>query len=165
MSAAIEILPISEQGEQSVPLSGVCAYFFLCRPVRRPASSFLCRRPKTGRDDRACGRFLFEDRSRYPYRREPGLLRDGGRLRQHAAAWTFRDAESHAATLAHELTHWTRHPSRLNREFGRKKRAMKAMRWKSSSPSWDRRFSVPTSASPPISARITQATSNPSSRS
>lgn len=34
---------------------------------------------------------------------------------------TFRDAESHAATLAHELTHWTRHPSRLNREFGRKK--------------------------------------------
>ena len=33
----------------------------------------------------------------------------------------FRDTESHAATLAHELTHWTRHPSRLNREFGRKK--------------------------------------------
>jgi len=34
---------------------------------------------------------------------------------------TFRDAESHAATLAHELTHWTRHPSRLCREFGRKR--------------------------------------------
>lgn len=34
---------------------------------------------------------------------------------------TFCDAESHAATLAHELTHWTRHPSRLNREFGRKR--------------------------------------------
>jgi antirestriction protein ArdC len=34
---------------------------------------------------------------------------------------TFRDAESHAATLAHELTHWTRHPLRLNREFGRKR--------------------------------------------
>ena len=33
---------------------------------------------------------------------------------------TFRDAESHAATLAHELTHWTRHPSRLNRDLGRK---------------------------------------------
>ena len=33
---------------------------------------------------------------------------------------TFRDAESHAATLAHELTHWTRHPSRLDRDFGRK---------------------------------------------
>ncbi len=34
---------------------------------------------------------------------------------------TFRDTESHAATFAHELTHWTRHPSRLNRDFGRKR--------------------------------------------
>lgn len=35
---------------------------------------------------------------------------------------TFRDAESHAATIIHELTHWTRHPSRLNRDdFGRKR--------------------------------------------
>lgn len=34
---------------------------------------------------------------------------------------TFRDAESHAATLAHELTHWTRHASRLNRDLGRKR--------------------------------------------
>jgi len=33
----------------------------------------------------------------------------------------FRDAESYAAVLAHEVTHWTRHPSRLAREFGRKK--------------------------------------------
>ena len=33
---------------------------------------------------------------------------------------TFRDAESYYATLAHECTHWTRHESRLNRDFGRK---------------------------------------------
>ncbi|HEY0833852.1 MAG TPA: zincin-like metallopeptidase domain-containing protein [Azospirillum sp.] len=33
----------------------------------------------------------------------------------------FRDAESHAATLAHELVHWTRHPSRLDRDLGRKR--------------------------------------------
>jgi antirestriction protein ArdC len=33
----------------------------------------------------------------------------------------FRDAESQAATLAHELTHWTRHPSRLDRDLGRKR--------------------------------------------
>jgi antirestriction protein ArdC len=30
----------------------------------------------------------------------------------------FRDAESYAATTAHELTHWTAHPNRLNRDFG-----------------------------------------------
>ena len=32
----------------------------------------------------------------------------------------FRDAESYYATLAHEVVHWTRHPLRLNRDFGRK---------------------------------------------
>ena len=34
---------------------------------------------------------------------------------------SFRDAESFYATLAHEATHWTRHPSRLDRDFGRKR--------------------------------------------
>jgi antirestriction protein ArdC len=33
----------------------------------------------------------------------------------------FRDAESYYATLAHEATHWTKHPARLDREFGRKR--------------------------------------------
>ena len=34
---------------------------------------------------------------------------------------TFEDAERHAATLAHELIHWTKHPSRLARDMGRVK--------------------------------------------
>lgn len=34
---------------------------------------------------------------------------------------TFEDSVSYYATLTHELTHWTRHPSRLDREFGRKR--------------------------------------------
>jgi antirestriction protein ArdC len=34
---------------------------------------------------------------------------------------TFRDAESYAATLAHELTHWTKHDRRLARDMGRVK--------------------------------------------
>lgn len=33
----------------------------------------------------------------------------------------FRDAESYYATLGHETVHWTRHPSRLDRSFGRKR--------------------------------------------
>jgi len=33
---------------------------------------------------------------------------------------SFRDAESFYATIAHESTHWTKHPSRLERDFGRK---------------------------------------------
>ena len=34
---------------------------------------------------------------------------------------TFRDGETHAATMAHELCHWTRHPKRLDRDLGRKR--------------------------------------------
>jgi len=34
---------------------------------------------------------------------------------------TFCTVESFYATLAHETTHWTRHPSRLDRDFGRKR--------------------------------------------
>jgi antirestriction protein ArdC len=33
----------------------------------------------------------------------------------------FRDVPSYYATLIHELTHWTRHKTRLDREFGRKR--------------------------------------------
>ncbi len=32
----------------------------------------------------------------------------------------FCDAESYYSTLAHEMTHWTKHPARLARDFGRK---------------------------------------------
>ncbi len=33
----------------------------------------------------------------------------------------FRDAESYYGTLIHELTHWTNHPARLDRDLGRKR--------------------------------------------
>jgi antirestriction protein ArdC len=33
----------------------------------------------------------------------------------------FVDAEAYYATLAHECAHWTRHPQRLDRDFGRKR--------------------------------------------
>ncbi|HKT54400.1 MAG TPA: zincin-like metallopeptidase domain-containing protein [Caulobacteraceae bacterium] len=33
----------------------------------------------------------------------------------------FCDPEAYYATLAHECTHWTRHPSRLDRDFGRQR--------------------------------------------
>lgn len=34
---------------------------------------------------------------------------------------TFRDREGYYATLLHELTHWTKHKDRLDRDFGKKK--------------------------------------------
>jgi antirestriction protein ArdC len=34
---------------------------------------------------------------------------------------SFRDAGAYYGTLAHEMVHWTRHPKRLARDFGRKR--------------------------------------------
>ncbi len=39
---------------------------------------------------------------------------------QMPAIEAFRDAESFYATLAHESAHWTKHSTRLDRDFGRK---------------------------------------------
>jgi antirestriction protein ArdC len=40
---------------------------------------------------------------------------------QMPAFEAFREPQAYYATLAHELTHWTKHPKRLDRDFGRKK--------------------------------------------
>ena len=67
----------------------------------------------------------------------------------------FRDSESYYATLAHEMTHWTRHPSRLNRDLAASALAMRAMPAKS----WGLRSVLPSSVqnweSRPKCARIT----------
>ena len=44
---------------------------------------------------------------------------DGDRI-QMPPIEAFRDAGSFYSTLAHESAHWTKHPSRLDRDFGRK---------------------------------------------
>jgi len=70
------------------------------------------------------------DRAEIFFRRTGADIRHGGSMAYYApdadriqmpAFDSFRDAESYYATLAHEVTHWTRHPSRLAREFGRQR--------------------------------------------
>jgi antirestriction protein ArdC len=57
-------------------------------------------------------------------------IRHGGNMAYYSAASdhvqmppfeSFRDAESYYATLAHGMTHWTKHVKRLERDFGRKR--------------------------------------------
>jgi antirestriction protein ArdC len=50
---------------------------------------------------------------------------EGGNFVQMPELQTFRDAESYYAIAAHEVTHWTRHPMRLERDFGCKRRGDK----------------------------------------
>jgi len=47
---------------------------------------------------------------------------------------TFRDAESYAATKAHELTHWTKHDKRLARRYGPRQMGDEGYAARSSSP-------------------------------
>jgi antirestriction protein ArdC len=54
------------------------------------------------------------------YRGDRAFYSNDGDYIQMPVMEAFRDAESFYATLAHESTHWTKHPSRLDRSFGRK---------------------------------------------
>ncbi|WP_260739588.1 ArdC family protein [Tunturiibacter lichenicola] len=54
------------------------------------------------------------------YRGDRAFYSNDGDYIQMPTIEAFRDAESFYATLAHEETHWTKHPKRLDRNFGRK---------------------------------------------
>ena len=54
------------------------------------------------------------------YRGDRAFYSNDGDFIQMPVIEAFRDAESFYATLAHESAHWTKHPSRLDRDFGRK---------------------------------------------
>jgi antirestriction protein ArdC len=69
----------------------------------------------------------------------------------------FRDAESYAATKAHELTHWTSHPQRLSRDLGGKCFGDATLA-KSSWPSSALRSCARTSESPSSRAKTTRPT-------
>jgi antirestriction protein ArdC len=54
------------------------------------------------------------------YRGDRAFYSNDGDYIQMPTIEAFRDTESFYATLAHEETHWTKHPKRLDRNFGRK---------------------------------------------
>jgi antirestriction protein ArdC len=54
------------------------------------------------------------------YRGTQAFYSNDGDYIQMPVVEAFRDTESFYATLAHESAHWTKHPSRLDRSFGRK---------------------------------------------
>jgi len=54
------------------------------------------------------------------YRGDRAFYSNDGDYIQMPVIEAFRDAESFYATLSHEAAHWTKHPARLDRSFGRK---------------------------------------------
>ena len=55
--------------------------------------------------------------NRHPSRRQPRLLRAGRGDIRLPPFETFKDKESYYATALHELTDWTKHERRLERDF------------------------------------------------
>ena len=106
--------------------------------------------------------FFAATRADIRYRGDRAFYSCDGDYIQMPVIEAFRDAESFYATLAHESTHWTRHASRLERDFGRKHLGRRGLcprgtRW----PSWAPRSCAPIWTSrrkcgtitPPISPR------------
>lgn len=71
--------------------------------------------------DEACERFLANTGAVIRHGGSRAFYRITDDFVQMPDMQTFRDAESYYATAAHEITHWTRHPSRLDRDFGQKR--------------------------------------------
>lgn len=71
----------------------------------------------------------------------------------------FHRAESYYATLAHELTHWTRHPSRLDRDMGKKAWGDAGLPWRNWSRNWAPRSCARTWALRQKSGKIMPPTS------
>jgi len=65
--------------------------------------------------------FFGSTRADIRYRGGEAYYAQGADYIQMPPIEAFTNAESFYATLAHESVHWTKHPSRLERDFGRKK--------------------------------------------
>lgn len=82
-----------------------------------PAAEAINLDDRIGRIDaffRACGADIRHGGGSAYYAPGPDLV-------QMPAFACFRGADDYYATLAHEMTHWTRHPSRLDRDLGRRR--------------------------------------------
>jgi antirestriction protein ArdC len=63
--------------------------------------------------------YFAETKADIQYRGNQAFYSSLGDYIQMPPIVAFRDAESFYATLGHECIHWTRHPTRLDRDFGR----------------------------------------------
>jgi antirestriction protein ArdC len=109
--------------EREIPFLKAYTVFNVAQIEGLPAHYYAQAEPKTEKLE------LIEDAERF-FAATGAVIRHGGDKAYYAPALdviqlpvpeAFRDAESYAATKAHELTHWTKHPSRLNRDFGGKR--------------------------------------------
>jgi antirestriction protein ArdC len=113
-----------EEIEQEIPFLKTYTVFCADQCEGLPQHFYQLAEPPKDKLERmeAVDRFVAHTKAEIRYGGNQAYYTLAGDRIQMPPFETFRDAESHAATLIHELTHWTQHPSRLNREnFGRKR--------------------------------------------
>jgi antirestriction protein ArdC len=118
-----ETTDAGEEVEQEIPFLKEYTVFNACQVEGLPERFYELAEPPKEKIERI-------DRAEIFFANTKAEIRVGGDRASYTMAGdyvrmppieAFRDAESHAATLAHELTHWTKHPSRLDRDLGRKR--------------------------------------------
>ncbi|MBK3665071.1 DUF1738 domain-containing protein [Bradyrhizobium diazoefficiens] len=112
-----------EESERAIPFLKGYTVFNVEQIDGLPAQFYGKPAPRTGTIERI-------ERAEAFFAATEATIRHGGNMAYYNIAQdfvqmppfeSFRDAQSYYATRAHEATHWTRHESRLNREFGRKR--------------------------------------------
>jgi antirestriction protein ArdC len=112
-----------DEAERSIPFLKAYTVFNVEQIEGLPAHFYARAEPQRNADERIMDAEAFFAATRAD-------IRHGGDTAYYSPALdyiqmppfdAFRDAQSYYATLAHEATHWTRHTSRLDRDFGRKR--------------------------------------------
>jgi antirestriction protein ArdC len=111
-----------EYAEREIPFMKSYAVFNIEQIDGLPAHCYLAPEPRftpPGRIERA-EKFFAATKADIRYRGGRAYYALEPDYIQLPPIEAFERAESFYATLAHECTHWTRHASRLDRDFGRK---------------------------------------------
>lgn len=112
-----------EETESSIPfLKGYTV--FNCEQIEGlPAHFYASAAPKNAAPERIAAAESFAANARADIRAggNRAFYSVSGDYVQVPRIECFADAESYYGTLLHELTHWTKHESRLARDFGRKR--------------------------------------------
>ena len=98
------------------------------RDLLPQSENLQCKLASTAKEDPDSGQdredeFGHDLTSDIRHRGGQAFYAQGGDYIQMPSIEAFRDAESYYATLAHEAAHWTKHPTRLDRDFVNRREA------------------------------------------
>jgi antirestriction protein ArdC len=112
-----------EAEEKEIPFLKAYTAFNVQQIDGLPAHYYATAPPATNAVERldAVDRFFSATKATIRHGGDQAFYSPGQDLIQMPEINAFRDQEAYYGTLGHEAVHWTRHASRLNRDFGRQR--------------------------------------------